>query len=605
MPDKFDGILVICITHYPPLLSINDKSDVSLAHAEGDTLDGFMAALPQWDLPVVAGDSSSLPWRLIWTWHPVLEAFGHNKNAYSSYSPDPWFYPTELFDNQKDVYKLLPAEIENYQDHVIVYPLYRLIVFHHTSKPRNKMINLLTSKLALPGDSTYFLSLKNRQPGDPLPTIPDWVNDTCARKLHNALLVLLKHRPPNDIASWKTYVKTHNIIVPDRLISLEELHQTSIPPTAADFPALADTVGPKPPAKALVAAKKGSLTIQSTTALRPSVPARPAQTLPSASSSTSPSLPAQSPVAPAVSPSLPSTMPDDSQVPPAPFLSAPATLPPTPHGAEASADIDMPPSTFPLPTSSLSGADREKALRPLLHNATTISVQPASLPVPVSRPLVHELYAQAFALLPTIHTFYGLLTQKAKSLYDYLFNPAVTIVPEHDVDTVSDTPDVPMTDTTTGEISPTPMEISPTPFSQLVEDFVNLDASFAGLKIFFSPLSSVLLTTSTLAIVSTPTSLAVTFPLLRTVIRFYMYPSVQRVSGTDPLTGRLSLSIFLSLLSFRIFPALSVLLDTNFAPLRRSSLHSLCSTLFFALLPLCLFLLLGICCSRRHFSLSA
>ena len=312
--------------------SLVDKGDVSLAHAEGDTLDGFMAALPQWDLPVVAGDPSSLPWRLIWTWHPVLEAFGHNKSANSSYSPDPWFYPAELFDNQKDVYKLLPAEIENYQDHVIVYPLYRLIVFHHTSKPRNKMINLLTSKLALPGDSTYFLSLKNRQPGDPLPTIPDWVNETCARKLHNALLALLKQRSPNDTASWKSYAKTNNIIVPDRPITLEELHQTSTPPTAAEFPTLADTVVPKPLAKAVVAAKKGSLTTQSTTALRPSVPARPAQTVPSASSSTSPSLPAQSPVAPAVSPSLPSTMLDDSQVPPAPFLSAPATLPPTSRG---------------------------------------------------------------------------------------------------------------------------------------------------------------------------------------------------------------------------------------------------------------------------------
>ena len=82
------------------------------------------------------------------------------------------------------------------------------------------------------------------------------------------------------------------------------------------------------------------------------------------------------------------------------------------QGICPSANIDMPPQTFTLPTSSLSGVDREKALRPLLHNATTISVQPAPLPVPVSRPLVHELYAQAFALLPTIHTFYGLLTQK-------------------------------------------------------------------------------------------------------------------------------------------------------------------------------------------------
>ena len=124
------------------------------------------------------------------------------------------------------------------------------------------------------------------------------------------------------------------------------------------------------------------------------------------------------------------------------------------------------------------GIDREKALRPLLHNATTISVQPAPLPMPVSRPLVHELYAQAFALLPTIHTFYGLLTQKAKALYDYLFNPAVTILPAGEVDPATDTPDDPMPDSTTGETPPMPMEISPTPFSQLVADYVNLDASF-------------------------------------------------------------------------------------------------------------------------------
>lgn len=80
--------------------------------------------------------------------------------------------------------------------------------------------------------------------------------------------------------------------------------------------------------------------------------------------------------------------------------------------------------------------------------------------------------------MPTIHTFYGLLTQKAKYLYDYLFNPAVTIFPAGEVDTASDTPDDPMPDSTTGETPPTPMKISPTPFSQLVADYVNLDASF-------------------------------------------------------------------------------------------------------------------------------
>ena len=246
-------------------------------------------------------------------------------------------------------------------------------------------------------------------------------------------------------------------------------------PPLLTFPTLADTVAPKPPAKALVAAKKGSLTTQTTKTLRPSVPVRPPQTLSSASSSTSPPLPAQAPIAPAAFSLF--TLYDHRrlQLPTVPFASTPTTTPPPPQGVVASADIDMTPPTFSMPGSSLSGADKEKALRPLLHNATAISVQPAPLPVPISRPLVHELYAQAFALLPTIHTFYGLLIQKAQSLYDYLCNPAVTIVPAKEVDTVSDTPDAPMTDATTGETPPTPMEISPTPFSHLVEEFVNLE----------------------------------------------------------------------------------------------------------------------------------
>ena len=307
MLDRYVGTQEMRTTAYPPLWLIKVTLVISLANAEGDTLDGFMAALPEWNIPPVSGDPSPLLWRLIWTWHPVLE--GLNRNANSSYSPDPWFYPSELYDNQKEIHALLPVEIENYQDHVIVHPQYRLIVFHHTSKPRNKMINFLTSRLTLPGTSAYFLSLKNRKAGDPLPTIPDWVNDLCARKLHDALLVLLKQRAPHDAATWKTYVKTHHIRVPDRPITVEELQQTSTPPTAEDFPPISDTVAPKHPAKARVAAKKGSLTTQTTTALRPSVPFQPgqAQVASTASSSTSPPPAAQSPIPPAASSSRPSS----------------------------------------------------------------------------------------------------------------------------------------------------------------------------------------------------------------------------------------------------------------------------------------------------------
>ena len=105
------------------------------------------------------------------------------------------------------------------------------------------------------------------------------------------------------------------------------------------------------------------------------------------------------------------------------------------------------------------------------------TVQPAPLPVPISRPLVHELSLKPLLSCPPSAPSMAFSLKKAKSLYDYLFNPAVTIVPEQEVDTVSDTPDDPMHDSTTGKAPPTPMEISPTPFSQLVADYVNL-ASF-------------------------------------------------------------------------------------------------------------------------------
>ena len=454
------------------------------------------------------------------------------------------------------------------------------------------MINLLTSKLALPGDSVYFHSLKTRRPGAPLPTIPDWANDVCARKLQDALLVLLKQRSPNDKSSWKTYVQANNIMVPDRPVTLEEFNQISTPPTAGDFPTLSETVGPKPSAKAPVAAKKGSLTAQSTKALRPSVPPRPPQTMTSASSSTSPPLPVQAPIAPAAPPSRATPTPDDSQLPTAPLISSSPPLPPPPQGVEASADIEMPPSSFPLPTSSLSGADKEKALRPLLHNAATISVQPAPLPVPASRPLVHELYAQAFVLFPTIHTFYGLLTQKAKSLYDYLFNPAVTIIPANEEDTTPDAPDAPMTDATTDETplllwkfpphpslnwlkslstlkppSRTPAvlvlpKFSPrttlpnhsthralrTPclhttmpfFTIFIRSFRNIFLQSKippQLKTFFSLSLLVPPTILMPAIVCILTSSAVMFRRHKFATRFYSYLSAPKVSGTDLLTG--------------------------------------------------------------------
>lgn len=89
------------------------------------------------------------------------------------------------------------------------------------------------------------------------------------------------------------------------------------------------------------------------------------------------------------------------------------------------------------------------------------SVQPAQLPAPVARPPLYQLFARAFALLPSIHSFYGCLTQQGKVLYDYLFNRSATLVPAGP-DADEELPDDPMQGS-----SPAPMEVEPTPFLTL------------------------------------------------------------------------------------------------------------------------------------------
>ena len=85
------------------------------------------------------------------------------------------------------------------------------------------------------------------------------------------------------------------------------------------------------------------------------------------------------------------------------------------------------------------------------------------------------------------------------------------------------------------------------------------------LRTSFSLLSLVPLTTSMLDIVFILTLLVATFLRLRTIIPSCLSLSVQTVSGMDPLTGLLFLSIFLPPPSFLTFPVSSVLRPINFA----------------------------------------
>ena len=196
---------------------------------------------------------------------------------------------------------------------VIVQPL--PIVFNHTFKPPNKMINFLFlvpppifSRLKIVRQ--VALSLLSRI-GLMISVLVNYMTSSCPAISNNVRLITLL---------WKTFVKTHHIRVPDRPTTVEELQQTSTSPTAKDSPPISDTVAPKHPAKARVAAKKG-LTTQTTTALHP------LHTI-----STGP------PILPVAS----STVPAVSHAPPTPpFLLALAAQSPVLRADATSSDIDM------------------------------------------------------------------------------------------------------------------------------------------------------------------------------------------------------------------------------------------------------------------------
>ena len=118
---------------------------------------------------------------------------------------------------------------------------------------------------------------------------------------------------------------------------------------------------------------------------------------------------------------------------------------------------------------------------------------------------------------------------------------------------------------------------------QLSEYFL-CPRSCVGSKLFSHLLSSVLLTTSTLAIVSTPTSLAVTFPPSQDCHSVLYVPVGPEGVWNGPLDWA---PLFVYLLVTSLFPDLPCLVCTPGHQLRSfaalpCSLHSLCSTLFFA-----------------------
>ena len=515
----------------PP--SLIHKGDLALINAHDETLDGFMASLPHWDFDPPSGNPNPLPWRVIWTWRPIFEAHGgKNANANSGYVPDPWYYPQDLYDaGERDIFASLPDEVANYHDRIVVHPLYRIIVFHQNAKPRHKMANMITSHLSLPRASLYFNHLKQRQVGDPLPAIPDWVPQRCAEKLQEALLALTKQKSPHEPGNWKTYATRWSIFIPDCALDPAVLTSESAPPTPspANFPSLSESAA-MTAAKSRAAAKKGSLSAPHTAPLKPqsSPTGHPSgATSGSSAAASSTTLPKESqpPIPPKASPpvSPPATGPSHSPMVidslPTPFL--------PPDTRSLSADVVVDPPDVPMaplaahPSPNISPdltLQKERALRPLLHTASTITVRPPELPIPSTRPTIQQLYADAFALLPSLHTYYGHLTQRAKLLYDYLFNPTVLALPakvepsqpvvipsEHEL------PDVPMLSvdesypTTLPQLTPTspaqdepqdepmqdaaaaPIALAPTPFSQLVADFVDLGSSFSDPRKLSAP----------------------------------------------------------------------------------------------------------------------
>ncbi len=124
-----------------------------------------MAALPQWNLEPPISSHSSLPWRVIWPYRPIIETFGHTSKGLDD--EDLFKYPGAL---PADIQEALPSVLAPYSDFIVVEASHRIIVFHSLTAIRHRCANFIMPRLRQPL-TPYFHSLTTRTESSELPTL--------------------------------------------------------------------------------------------------------------------------------------------------------------------------------------------------------------------------------------------------------------------------------------------------------------------------------------------------------------------------------------------------------------------------------------------------
>ena len=140
-----------------------DKTNLSLQHAASPLLDNLMAALPQWNLEPPISSHSSLPWRVIWPYHPIIETFGLTSKGLDD--EDLFKYPGAL---PTDIREALPTVMLPLYDFIVVEPKHRIIVYHGLTAVRHRCANFIMPRLRAPL-TPYFHDLTTRTDSSELP----------------------------------------------------------------------------------------------------------------------------------------------------------------------------------------------------------------------------------------------------------------------------------------------------------------------------------------------------------------------------------------------------------------------------------------------------
>ena len=174
-----------------------DKAGLQIQHEWNHTvITNLMSALPHFDVAPKLEDPSTLPWRVLWPYHPVIETFGQGKTRL----PDdgPFFYPDDL---NSTLQEILPSALDGMRDCIVVEPIKRVVIYHRAAPARHKCAVFLAARMD--GDiAPYFRTLWDRDENTPLPSTDPGLQTTISARLQTAHEVLMGHARPMHKSGW-------------------------------------------------------------------------------------------------------------------------------------------------------------------------------------------------------------------------------------------------------------------------------------------------------------------------------------------------------------------------------------------------------------------